>query len=102
MDEDVIKSFSGNLSNIKQLSGGQNTSILTGNVVIKPIDEPEIYCWLAEEFEKIKSRKVLIANPIMNNEKNYLYKGHGATKYIKCHFHPKRLKKKLRAVEINN
>ena len=99
MDEDVIKSFSGNLSNIKQLSGGQNTSILTGNVVIKPIDEPEIYCWLAEEFEKIKSRKVLIANPIMNNKINYLYKGHGATKYIKCHFHPKRLKQKLRAAE---
>ncbi len=99
MNDDIITSFSGDLSNIKQLSGGQNTSILTGNVVIKPIDEPEKYCLLAEEFEDIKSRKVLIANPIMNNENNYLYKGYGATKYIKCHFYPNKLKQKLKAAE---
>jgi len=99
MDNDVIESFSGDLSKVKQLQGGQNTSILSGNIVIKPIDDKEMYCWLAEEFENIKSKKMLIANPIMNNENNYLYKGYGATKYIKCHFHPNRLKQKLKAAD---
>lgn len=99
MDNDIINSFSGDISNIKQLSGGQNTSILSGNVVIKPIDEPEKYCWLAEELNHVRSAKIFIANPILNNDKNYLYKGYGATKYIKCHYHPNKLRQKMKAAE---
>jgi len=99
MKNDVIVSFVNNPLKIEQLPGGQNTSILAGNVVIKPINEQEKYCWLAEEFENIYSNKLLIAKPITNNKKCYLYKGYGATNYINSHFYRNRLKQKIKAAE---
>jgi hypothetical protein len=97
MDSRIINAFTDNDKKIVPMSGGQNTSVRVGGVVIKPIDEIEKYNWLAEKFEGLRSQNIIIANPVRDNTGNFLNNGYGATKYVRCKFIKNKLREKLLA-----
>ena len=97
MNREIINEFSDHISKPVPLKGGQNTSFRIGNVVVKPISEPEKYIWLANELKNIKSNTLNIARPVLSKSGQYIIQGYGATRFMRCKFYSNRLNEKLEA-----
>jgi uncharacterized protein (TIGR02569 family) len=92
--KEALKYFA-EVSHFEKLQGGQNTSVKAGQVVLKPIEDVERYCWLASQLEPIQSTSLRIAKPIRSKRGNWIEDGYGATEFIVCKFHANRMTEKL-------
>ncbi|MBB5638885.1 hypothetical protein HDE68_004820 [Pedobacter cryoconitis] len=88
--------FGGNSDeNVQFLSGGQNTSVKVGHIVLKPINNPEEYNWMGSALEDIDFEGINVAKPIRSKTGKFIENGYGATNYFDGSFVPNRLKEKL-------
>ncbi|OMF24121.1 hypothetical protein BK133_23160 [Paenibacillus sp. FSL H8-0548] len=80
LSEDVLHSF--NLSgNIVPLSGGQNTSLLVGHAVLKPVDDIQHSEWLLNIIHKINPQGYRLSKPIRSKHGTFVSKGWACTHY---------------------
>ena len=90
-----IRKFTTDTS-VQRLTGGQNESLKAGNLVLKPVHEPEKYLWLSECLNQIDFGDLHVAVPIKSSEGNYIENAIGATRYFDAQFFPDRLEEKLK------
>lgn len=77
------------------MPGGQNESVRAGDLVLKPVHEPEKYLWLSECLNEIDFEELQVAVPIRSRDGNYIENSIGATRYYEATFLRNRLETKL-------
>lgn len=65
-----------------RLPGGQGTSYLVDNVVLKPTKDEVESAWIAEITEKLTSNKFRVAKPIRPNNQAWVYDGWTANQFV--------------------
>lgn len=101
MKEEIIKLFTNSLE-LEKLSGGQEESFKSNNIVIKPIYEVEKYLWHANELEKIDFNEIQYSKPVKSKNGNYIEDLHCATSFIEGDFHEGKIKEKIQAANKFN
>jgi uncharacterized protein (TIGR02569 family) len=80
ISDEILNSF--NLSgNIEPLSGGQNTSLLVGNAVLKPVDDRQHSEWLLNVIHQINPQGYRLSKPIRNIQGTFVSKGWACTHF---------------------
>jgi uncharacterized protein (TIGR02569 family) len=78
---DITNSFG--LAGIPELlPGGQNTSYLVGDVVLKPVDDISESIWMADFLSSIKEDGFRVAKPIKSVNGEWVYKGWNAYSFM--------------------
>lgn len=78
-----------------QLFGGQHTSYRAGNLVLKPVENPEETNCLADLTSKILEKGFRIARPVKSKDDKWVFEGWKANKFVKGREAKKRWNEKL-------
>lgn len=79
--DDVLNAFGTNATPVL-LAGGQNTSYLCGNTVIKPEENESKVNWISQTFSELKIDEIRIPQPIKANSGKWIYNGWNAHAFI--------------------
>jgi len=94
----VVDNF-GIIGKMKKFSGGQGTTYLIGNMVLKPVEyEPE-FNWVAKTFSKLKSKQLRLPRYIKSKNNKWVEDGWGAYHYIDGRHYKKRIEEKKEVSE---
>lgn len=63
------------------LEGGQSTSLIFGNVVVKPVEDPLYYDFASTIFYNLKPQGYRISKPIKSIQGDFVVDGYGASLY---------------------
>ncbi len=99
MLNDIIQKFTDS-HEYEKLSGGQNSSLKVGEIVIKPITDIERYIWIANEIESLASPSIMIAKPIRSKNGNWIENGYGASQYITGKYYDHKIREKIKAANL--
>jgi hypothetical protein len=81
IEQDVLNAF--NLcGDIIKLNGGQNTSVLVNDYVLKPVGNDELYCeWLLHIITNISPEGYRLSKPLLSTQGTFVYNGWCCTHY---------------------
>jgi uncharacterized protein (TIGR02569 family) len=97
MEEFTIRKFTES-RHIEKLSGGQNTSVRVGDLVLKPIDgDMERYVWLATTLEHLRPSGVVLSRPVRSLRGQWIEDSIVASEYHQGSFYPGRMPEKISA-----
>lgn len=101
MDKRVLDAFGITGKGIP-LEGGQNESMLYGEIVLKPVDNEAYYSQVSEIFDTLQPTQYRISRPIKTQNGDYVSYGYGATKYEPGHDSPSAVADKLTVARVLN
>ena len=92
--DEILKSFGINDKPVL-LSGGQGTSYLCGNIVIKPEEDEIEASWVAEVFSKMTVSEIRVSKPIKAINGYWIHNGWSAHTFIEGEITKDRWKEKI-------
>jgi uncharacterized protein (TIGR02569 family) len=98
MHHEIASKFTDVLESEK-LSGGQGTSFRVGRFVLKPVDDPDKYSWMAETLQTVRPDGFSISRPVRSKAGNWVEDGFGATEFHPGDFEKGRMAEKLAVAE---
>lgn len=79
----ILEAFSIPLTvNLEKLDGGQGTTYLAGDIILKPANGFKEANWIAEVYDSIKQTGFRVPKPISSCSGNWAYKGWTAWEYL--------------------
>ncbi|MBU6500768.1 MAG: hypothetical protein KGJ89_04895 [Patescibacteria group bacterium] len=96
-DKSIAEAF-GSDEELIRLEGGQGTSYVSGNIVLKPSVNINKESWVADTFDKLlESNDVRFARPIRSIDKSWSYKNYVAWSFLKGEHAKGKYRQKLSA-----
>jgi uncharacterized protein (TIGR02569 family) len=89
----VIKNF-GIKGKIKKFSGGQGTTYLIRDIVLKPTDDEKELIWIAETFNRLKANQLRLPKYIKSKNNKWIENGWAAYHHIEGKHYKKRINEK--------
>jgi len=93
-DEELLDAF-GCKGEARLLSGGESSSYLAGDVVLKPIDNIEEANWTAGLMNSIVENGFRVAKPVKAKNRSWVYQNWTAFKYLKGEVSKQRAREKF-------
>lgn len=97
----VIEKFSVS-PDLSVLDGGRGKVVKSGNLVIKPVLEPEKYEWYAGLFEKYHFSEIKYSRPVRSLSGSFIEDGYGATEFLNGKFFAGKMREKIQASHAFN
>ncbi len=78
----LVRAFGGGEQPVL-LKGGQNTTYVSGNIVLKPVDDPALSNWMGDVLESLPDDpNVRFPRPIKSSLGTWIHEGYGAWTFL--------------------